>query len=111
MAGVYNPTTVKGDTFRLNFTVATDGVNWNFTGYTAKFEVRQSASSSTLVASAYTGDGITMNSSGYVQIVIPAADMDIPVGKYSYDFEVTSAGNEVTTLLSGKLIVEPSVTA
>ena len=36
MAGKYNTVAEQGATYNLNFTVATDGVAWNLSTYTAQ---------------------------------------------------------------------------
>jgi hypothetical protein len=110
MAGQYNIVRRKGDTFNLSMTVETSGVAWNFTSYTAKFQVRRSSQSATTLLSLTDTDGITLDSSGNVTITASSADMDLPVGRWVYDFEVTSSGGEKTTLLAGRFIVEAEVT-
>lgn len=109
MAGKYNIVAKKGDTFNLNFTVQTDGTPWNLSTYTAKFQVRQSSASAEPMLDLATSSGITMNSSGEVSVTATSTQMDLQTGRWVYDFEVTSAGNETTTLLEGRFIVEPEV--
>jgi hypothetical protein len=109
MAGKYNIVTKKSDTFTLNFTIATDGVAWDLTTYTAKFHVKQSSASASPILALSTDAGITMNSSGEVSITATSSEMDLPTGRWVYDFELTSAGNVKTTLLEGRFIVEPEV--
>lgn len=111
MSGKYNIVAEQGATFNLNFTVQTDGVAWVLTGYTAAMQVRQSTSSATTLLNLSTGSGITLTSPGQVSITVPAATMStLPAGRWVYDIEFTSPGNEVTRLLEGRFIVSAEVT-
>ena len=110
MAGVYNIVAKQGDTFRMNFRVETAGTPWNLSTYTAQLQVRESEISATPLISVTTSNGITMTSEGHVSIVVPASTMSaVPAGRWFYVFEVISTGNEHTTLLEGRFIVNPEV--
>lgn len=109
MSGRHNIVATKGDTFTFNCTVETDGVAWDFTGYTAKLMVRKSSSSTDALITAETGSGIVLTSAGHISITVSAANMVVPTGRWVYDLEVTSSGGEKTTLLSGRFIVEAEV--
>jgi hypothetical protein len=112
MSGKYNIVAEQGATFNLNFTVQTDGTAWNFTGYTAAMQVRQSTSSATTLLNLSSSTGaITMNASGVVGITVAATTMStVPAGRWVYDIEFTSPSNEVTRLLEGRFIVSAEVT-
>lgn len=111
MAGNYTIVTTQGDTWKFNATVETDGVAWNFTGYTAKMQVKESSSALNTYLDLATGDEITLNSSGKISITVSAAVMaTVPPGRWVYDLEVTSSGGEKTTLLEGNFVVSPQVT-
>ncbi len=112
MSGKYNIVAEQGATFNLNFTVQTDGVPWDFTGYTAAMQVRQSTSSATTLLNLSSANGdITMNSSGEVSVTVSATEMTpLPSGRWVYDIEFTSPGDEVTRLLEGRFIVSAEVT-
>jgi len=112
MSGKYNIVAEQGATFNLNFTVQTDGTAWNFTGYTARMQVRKSTSAANALLDLSSGDGdITLNSVGEVSVTVDSATMStIPAGRWVYDIEFTSAGNEVTRLLEGRFIVTAEVT-
>jgi hypothetical protein len=111
MSGKYNIVAEQGATFHLNFTVQTDGVVWNFTGYTARMQVRQSTSAATTLLNLSSPTAITMNSVGVVTVTVSATTMStVPAGRWVYDIEFTSPGNEVTRLLEGRFIVSPEVT-
>jgi hypothetical protein len=111
MAGSYNIVTVEGDTWIFNATIDTDGVLWDFTGYTGKMQVRESSVSSTTLLDLSTSNYINLNSTGNISITVPANIMSgVPAGRWIYDFEVTSGGGQKTTLLQGTFIVSPQVT-
>jgi hypothetical protein len=112
MSGKYNIVAEQGATFNLNFTVQTDGVAWNFTGYTARMQVRKSTSSAaTLLDLSSSTGAITMTSLGVVGVTVSATTMStVPAGRWVYDIEFTSPSSEVTRLLEGRFIVSAEVT-
>jgi len=108
MSGKYNIVADQGATFNLNFTIATDGVALNLTGYTFAMQVRRSSNSSTALLSLTSA---TMTSVGTVAVTVSAATMnDVPAGRWVYDIELTSSGGEVTRYLEGRFIVKAQVT-
>jgi hypothetical protein len=108
MSGKYNIVAEQGATFNLNFRVETDGVAWNLSDYTFAMQVRRSSSSSTTLLNITSA---TMTSLGHVSVTVPAATMsDVPAGRWVYDIELTSSGDEVTRILEGRFIVSPQVT-
>ena len=112
MAGRYNIVRTQGDTFTLSFTVATDGVAWDLSSYTCRMQVRRSTSATTTLLDLESPTDITLTSLGGVSITASASVMsDLPVGKWVYDIELESGGGEVTTILSGRFIVQAEVTA
>lgn len=107
MSGKYNIVAKQGATYNLNFTVETDGVPWNLTGYTFAMQVRRSTASTTTLLNLTSA---TMNSSGQVSVTVPATTMsDVPAGRWVYDIELTT-GTTVTRILEGRFIVTPQVT-
>lgn len=112
MAGRYNIVRTQGDTFTLSFTVATDGVAWDLSSYTCRMQVRRSTSATTTLLDLESPTDITLTSLGGVTVTASASVMsDLPVGKWVYDIELESGGGEVTTILSGRFIVQAEVTA
>jgi len=110
-AGKYNITADQGSTFKLDFTVTTDGAGWNLSTYSARMQVRTSVGASTTLLSLVSPTNITLGSSGTVSIVVSAATMaTVVAGRFVYDFEVESAGGEVTRILEGKFTVKAEVT-
>ena len=108
MSDKYNIVAEQGATFNLNFRVETDGVAWNLSTYTFAMQVRRSTSSSTTLLNVTSA---TMTSAGHVSVTVSAATMsDVPAGRWVYDIELTSSGDEVTRILEGRFIVSPQVT-
>ena len=108
MSGKYNIVAEQGATFDLNFRVETDGTPWNLTGYTFAMQVRRSTSATTTLLEI---NGATMTSVGHVYATASAASMEaMPAGRWVYDIELTSPGNQVTRILEGRFIVTPEVT-
>jgi hypothetical protein len=108
MSGKYNIVAEQGATFNLNFRVETDGTAWNLSDYTFAMQVRRSTASSTTLLDITSA---TMTSLGHVSVTVSATDMaDVPAGRWVYDIELTSSGDEVTRILEGRFIVSPQVT-
>jgi hypothetical protein len=108
MSGKYNIVAEQGATFNLNFRVETDGTPWNLTGYTFAMQVRRSSAATTTLLDITSA---TMTSVGHVSVTVSAATMsDVPAGRWVYDIELTSSGDEVTRILEGRFIVSPQVT-
>ncbi len=108
MSGKYNIVAEQGATFNLNFRVETDGTPWNLSDYDFAMQVRRSTSSSTTLLNITSA---TMTSLGQVSVTVSAATMsDVPSGRWVYDIELTSSGNEVTRILEGRFIVTAEVT-
>lgn len=112
MAGKYNINADQGSTFSFQFTMKTNGVAWNLTGYTARMQVRSDASSTTTLISATTTNGYIVlgGVAGTVTVTIPATVMEAVVsGKHVYDIELVN-GTTVYRVLEGKFIVKQEVT-
>ena len=108
MSGKHNIVAEQGATFNLNFRVETDGVAWDLSDYTFAMQVRRSTSSNTTLLNITSA---TMTSVGHVSVTVPATTMsDVPAGRWVYDIELTSSGDEVTRILEGRFIVSPQVT-
>lgn len=108
MSGKYNIVAEQGATFNLNFRVETDGVAWDLSDYTFAMQVRRSASATTTLLNITSA---AMTSLGHVSVTVSAATMtDVPAGRWVYDIELTSSGDEVTRILEGRFIVTAEVT-
>ena len=110
-AGRFSITASQGKTFNFAFTVKTDGVAWDLTGYTARMQVRKSAVSSTKILNLVSPANITLTSEGRVTVSVAATAMaDIAYGEYVYDIELESSGATVYPILEGKFLVRQEVT-
>jgi uncharacterized membrane protein YkoI len=108
MSGKYNIVANQGATFNFNFRVETDGTAWDLSDYTFAMQVRRSSSSDSTLLNITSA---TMTALGQVSVTISAATMtDVPAGRWVYDIELTSSGDEVTRILEGRFIVSPQVT-
>ena len=108
MSGKYNIVAEQGATFNLNFRVETDGTPWNLSDYTFAMQVRRSSSSNTTLLNITSA---TMTAIGQVSVTVPATTMNsVPAGRWVYDIELTSSGDEVTRILEGRFIVTAQVT-
>jgi uncharacterized protein YjlB len=109
-AGTYNKFTIyAGANWDKTLTVATDGTPVNWTGYTAKMQIKHTENSAAVVTLT-NGAGITLGgSAGTIAIAMTAAQTVIPAGIYRYDLELT-LGSQVTRLLQGKITVEGQIT-
>lgn len=112
MSAKYNITCEQAATFNLQFTVSTDNVPWDITGYIVTMTVRPfvGANTTTVVASTENGLITTDGPAGQVTITIDAADTAaFTPAKYVYDLMFDS-GLTVTRVLEGKFIVTGGVT-
>ena len=106
----YNATVACGSTWQRIFTWNIDSTPVNWTGYTAKMQVKEHLNSDAQFTLT-NGSGITLGgSAGTVQIDISAAQSGAVVpGTYIYDLELTS-GTTVYRVLQGKLTFTGQVT-
>ena len=109
----YNITCYQGATLDKTFTATNDGTPINWTGYTAKLQVRQYVNTSdTAVLTLTTGSGITaLTNDGKVIITATATQTGaIAQGNYVYDLALTS-GTYVVRLVQGRFTVDGQVTS
>lgn len=110
----YNMTCYQGATLDKTFTVSANGTAINWTGYTAKLQVRQYTDTSkpAVLTLATGGQGITtLTSDGKIIIQATATQTGaITAGNYVYDLELTS-GSYVVRILQGRFTVDPQVTS
>ena len=110
-AGIYNIKADQGSTFVFSFTITTDDVAWDLTGYSARMQVRSSTQSTTKILDLVSTTNITLTNLGVVTVTVSATAMAaIASGNFVYDLEVQSGGGIVTRLLQGKFTVTPEVT-
>jgi hypothetical protein len=112
MAGKYDILCEQGATFQRTFTwIGSDGEPVYNTGYTARMQVRTTASAATTLVSLTSSSGITLGGAdGTITVEIAAtATAGIPAGCYVYDLELEQAG-VVYRLLQGDFVVDAEVT-
>jgi len=111
--GVYPMQCEQGATFDKTFTVTQNGTAVNWTGYTAKMQVRRYANlNETAVLTLTTGGGgiTTLTNDGKIIITATATQTAaITAGNYVYDIELTS-GTYKVRILQGRFTVTPQVT-
>jgi PKD repeat protein len=115
MAGKNYPISFpQGAPFTRTFTVAIDSTPWDFDGYTARMQVRESFDSAEPTLTLTTEDGgITFGvTPGEFTVTVDAeTSEDTPAGNYVYDLEVESDDGTVTRLLpTAPFTVTPGVT-
>jgi hypothetical protein len=111
--GDYDITAYQGADYDQSFTVSQGGTALNWTGFTARLQVREAAdSTATLFDLATDGYGITLGgTAGTILVAITSTQSAaVSAGSYAYDLELVSSGNQVTRLLQGAFNVVGNVT-
>lgn len=111
--GKYNFVCPQGATFSKQLSYLIDSVPVDLTGYTARMQVREKASSSSKIVDLTTENGgITLGGlAGTVLLEISASDTESLVPKtYVYDLELESSGGFVVRLMEGQFTVTAEVT-
>jgi len=122
LAGIYNMTCQQGATFARTLTLrypdpespAIDPVYllWNFTGYTARMQVRRTLQSTTPMISLTTENGrITLGGvTGVIELLISATDTAQITSSGVYDLEIISSSGVVSRVIQGDFILSEEVT-
>lgn len=110
--GLYDITCYQGADYDKTFTVSQGGTALDWTGYSARMQVRTGADASATLLSLSNGSGITLGgTAGTVLLTITnAQSAAIPSGSYAYDLELISGSSAVTRLLQGSFILVGNVT-
>ena len=111
-ANIYDIICEQGSTFTrvVTYTDASGNIV-NLTTYTARMRVRSSKGASGFYLTLANGQGISLQSNGEIEIVIPAASTaKIPSGMYKYDLEIVSSTGIVTRVIEGDFRVSGEVT-
>jgi len=111
--GAYNITAYQGADYDQSFTVTQGGTALNWTGFTAKMQVREAADASTALIDLNTsGSGITLGgTAGTILVNITSTQSAaVSAGSYVYDLELISSGSAVTRLLQGAFNMVGNVT-
>ena len=111
----YRRSTPRGDTLTIDYQVinVTDGVETivDITGCTFTYSCKTRPTSTGYVFQRTVGTGITLTNptNGQLQIVVPAATMEIAPGDYYTDLQMVS-GSVKTTRFREVLTVTPDIT-
>lgn len=111
--GRYNIQVYQGSTWTISPQWKIDNLYVDVTGYTAKMDVRYSASStSTIIELSSTNGRITVGTTnGKFTLALTATETAaLTAGSYVYDLEITAPDGTVTRLLEGGFSVSPEVT-
>jgi hypothetical protein len=108
----YNLTVWQGADFDQTFTVTQAGSALNFTGYTARMQVREAADSTAYLLSLTNGSGIVLGgTAGTIAVTITNAQSSaLSGGSYAYDLELIAGAGTITRLLQGGFTVVGNVT-
>lgn len=97
----------QGDTWEPGtITASISGTPIDFTGYTAKMEIRNINSGDVAVTLTSPSGGITMSSIGVIAITMTAVQTNTLLGEYAYDLQIThTATGVIRTYTSGVITV------
>ena len=122
LAGIYNITCQQGSTFARTITFKyPDPLSppadptyllWDFSGYTARMQVRRTIDSSTILISLTTENGrITLGGpTGIIELNITAADTATLTSSGVYDLEIISNTGVVDRIMQGNFTLSQEVT-
>lgn len=111
--GKYNIVCPQGSTLEQQLTYSIDDVDVNLTGYSARMQVREKHTSTSIsINLTDTNGGIVLGGDlGTINIIVSEDQSSRLVAKqYVYDLELISPSERVTRLIEGKFIVTPEVT-
>jgi hypothetical protein len=114
ISGLYNITCDQGATLKRIITWTNQArTPYNLTGFTARMQVRSTASSTDVILELTTANSriVLGGAAGTVELIV-AADVTtrLTPGLYVYDLELVSGGGEVTRLIEGNFNVKAEVT-
>jgi hypothetical protein len=103
---------VQGDSVTLTVTVTSGGVAKNLTSATIKWSCARSADGSAALSKT-TSSGITITNAagGIFQVALSKTDTAALLGYYYHEAEVTDAGGNVSTVMTGHLTVTQDLIA
>lgn len=97
---------VRGDTWRRTWFIETaDGNPVSLAGATARLAARTRAGQVVLTASTTDGRIVLNPDQGRIDLVVPAAAMRLPAGRYPFDLEVTFPDGRVQTYEQAVLLL------
>lgn len=122
LAGIHNMTCQQGSTFARTLTlrypdpespaIDPEYLLWDFTGYTARMQVRRTLQSTTALISLTTANGrITLGGvTGNIELLIDAEDTAEITSSGVYDLEIIDPNGVVSRILQGEFHLSEEVT-
>lgn len=122
LAGVYNMTCQQGSNFARTIVLkypdpASPSMDptylpWDFTGHTARMQVRRTIDSSTVLISLTTENGrITLGGvTGVIELNISATDTAALTSSGVYDIEIVDSSGFVSRIMQGNFTLSQEVT-
>lgn len=109
--GVLDITAAQGKSWTIVVTAKdSNGSLINFTGYSAKWQVRSNAYAPSTVLSLSNGSGIVLGTNGVITITALAAQTAaIPASSYVHEIELTDPSGNKPPFLAGNLKVVAEV--
>ncbi len=103
----------QGDTWLPGtITASLNGTPINFTGYSAKMEIRHAISREIVLTLTSTpAFGITLSSAGVITLSMTAAQTSALLGEYVYDLQITYPSGTIRTYTYGTITVYLDATA
>src|SRR5687768_10857495 len=108
---VVDQTIYQYATWRVRYRWTVDGVGKDFTGWTAKLQVRQRPGAAAVILQLATGgSGITLGPDGLIELVATDEQTAALTGGGAYDLCLYAPDGSVTRFLEGALHLDPGVT-
>jgi hypothetical protein len=113
-AGTYDIVAEKGATLRRVFSVTNAaGAPVSYANHTGRMQVRRDHTSASVILEASTTNGrlLINGPAGTITLLITDEDTaQLPAGAGVYDIMLTNGAGETTKFLSGRFVIQPSVT-
>lgn len=110
--GLVNFQIWHGDSWSLVINCNIAGTPINFTGWSAKMEIRNQLTNELVLTLTTPASGIAMTSGGVITLSITAAQCNaLPVAVYTYDLQTTSTASKVQTFIAGTIEIVDDNTA
>ena len=111
-AGRYNITIINGTTFTLAPIWQVDNLPVNLTGYTADMQVRDVSNNLVVELSTANGKAVISPALGQTTFTLTPTQTsaaNLPVGNYTYAFNLTDGSSNTYQILNGAFNVQSSV--
>jgi len=111
-AGRYNITIINGTTFTIAPIWQVDNLPVNLTGYTADMQVRDVSNNLVVELSTTNGKAVISPALGQTTFTLTPTQTsaaNLPVGNYTYAFNLTDGSSNTYQILNGAFNVQASV--